>query len=118
MSIYDSDLNKTFGPERKEVITDDIVQAIKSYVSEFSKLGVHERVERIDRIANEVLIPFDEKYSQVGDYIIEHSEQLVREANQEYEFHVKLIENWDRLIQRAKEIDLRKVADSNSVANT
>ncbi|GGH60779.1 hypothetical protein GCM10008014_35650 [Paenibacillus silvae] len=118
MSIYDSDLNKTFGDDRKEVITNDIVQAIQSYVSEFSKLGVHERVERIDRIANEVLIPFDEKYSQVGDYIIEHSEQLVREANQEYEFHVKLIENWDRLIQRAKEIDLRKVADSNSVANT
>ncbi|MCC3378204.1 DUF6271 family protein [Paenibacillus farraposensis] len=117
MSIYNNDLNTTFVPDRQELISNDIIQGIKSYVSGFSKADIGERIERINRIANEVLIPFNEQYAQVGSYIVDHSDQLVKEANEEYEFHVKLIERWGDLIQRAKEIDLRKIIGQSSVVN-
>ncbi|GAA3870050.1 DUF6271 family protein [Streptomyces sedi] len=68
------------------------------------------RAARITALAEEILIPFDERYARIGRHLARNAERYVREADAGYAHHRLLLERWPGLIERAGNLDLRKFA--------
>ncbi|TQE36242.1 hypothetical protein Sipo8835_10185 [Streptomyces ipomoeae] len=71
-------------------------------------LDKKERAARIKRIAEEILIPFDENYAAIGRQLVERADLYVTQCDAAYETHELLLERWPRIIERAKQISLPK----------
>ncbi|MFC5060372.1 DUF6271 family protein [Saccharothrix xinjiangensis] len=68
------------------------------------------RAARIRALAEEVLIPFDERYARVGEHLAAHADRYVREADEDYAAHRLLLERWPDLVERARGLDLAAIA--------
>ncbi|MFD7658424.1 DUF6271 family protein [Actinosynnema sp. NPDC059797] len=68
------------------------------------------RAARIRALAEEVLIPFDERYARVGRHLAANADRYVREADEDYAGHRLLLDRWPDLVERAKGLDLAAIA--------
>ncbi|UCM87953.1 DUF6271 family protein [Streptomyces marincola] len=68
------------------------------------------RAARITALANEILIPFDERYARIGRHLAENAERYVREVDEDYATHRLLLDRWPGIIERAKSLDLSEIA--------
>jgi hypothetical protein len=69
-------------------------------------LSKDDRAARIKRIAEEILIPFDENYAAIGRQLIERADLYVAQCDAAYETHELLLDRWPHLIERARGISL------------
>ena len=61
-------------------------------------------------MAKEVLILFDDRYARVGKHLVANADRYVREADEDYAKHQLLMDRWPAIIERARNIDLAKLA--------
>jgi Family of unknown function (DUF6271) len=87
-------------------VPDDVLERLRNAVEAFPGSEVAARAARIRRLAEEILEPFDERYTKIGARIAADPERLVRECDEDYAAHLRLLERWPALVERAKQIDL------------
>lgn len=104
--IIDSDLATQLRLSGSVTITDDVVAVVRQMLPAIRTTDPAERVARIVRIADEVLIPFDARYGAIGRSLIASAERIVAECNEDYARHELLVERWPALVARSKTIRL------------
>lgn len=84
----------------------DLLAALERTVATLPGADGATRTARIRAIAEEVLIPLDDRYARIGAHLARHAERYVRECDEDYAKHRLLLQRWPELIERARKIDL------------
>ena len=100
-SILDFDCNE------KVMISDTAISALSDRIRGFIGNIHDERTKRINDIAENILLSFNEDYANIGKMLIENSKNYIDEADCDYEEHLMLIKNWNKIIKKAKSISIR-----------
>lgn len=90
------------------LISNDIIKILKDKIDNFKELYYEARVERIKEIANQILIPFNSSYREIGENLLENAKIHIDESDEDYAKHILLLEEWDSIIAKAKTLDVRK----------
>lgn len=65
------------------------------------------REDRIRRIADEILLGFNDNYTKIANVLKPNVSKYIMESNEDYMSHALLLDNWNKIIHRAKEIELK-----------
>ncbi|MEH0928446.1 DUF6271 family protein [Micromonospora sp. CPCC 205558] len=93
-----------------QLLPPDVRSALSRAISAIPGTARESRVARIKTMAEEVLIPFDDRYARVGKHLVANADRYVREADEDYAKHQLLMDRWPAIIERARNIDLVKLA--------
>lgn len=92
-----------------ELFPADLLAALERTVAALPGTDGDARVARIRAIAEEILIPLDDRYARIGRHLARNAERYVREADEDYARHRLLLRRWPELIERARKIDLAEL---------
>lgn len=104
--LYEGRLGLRVPASKPLTVPDEILREILTAVLSLSGAAPDARQERIQRMAEEILMPFDERYAAIGRHIRANAARYVRESDEDYNLHALLLEHWQSLIARAKQISI------------
>ncbi len=105
-ALFEGELDLRVPASYPLVIPDEVLQGILGGALSIPGSAPEQRRERIDRLADEILIPFDDRYASIGRHIKANAARFVRESDEDYQLHALLLEHWPSLIARAKQISI------------
>jgi hypothetical protein len=106
--LLDAGLGRRFAKRGPVTIDENVVKNVLTEMPTLLDADRAARTERIVRVCDVVLIPFDERYAKLGRALRERAPELVRECDEDYENHARLIERWPDLISRARELPIQE----------
>jgi hypothetical protein len=104
--FHDGTLPRRLGLPQRVDLGPEHPRQIAARLRRVADQNAEGRVRRIQRLANEILIPFDDRYARIGRRLLDRAESLVAECVSSYLLHADLLETWPELVARAKNVDL------------
>ena len=71
-----------------------------SLVREAAAGSVPERINRVESLANDVLVPLGGDFADIGGVLVRNASRYVDECSVSYDMHADLIELWPELVKR------------------
>ena len=71
-----------------------------SLVREAAAGSVPERINRVESLANDVLVPLGGDCADIGGVLVRNASRYVDECSASYNMHADLIELWPELVER------------------
>ena len=62
--------------------------------------SVPERINRVESLANDVLVPLGGDFADIGGVLVRNASRYVDECSASYNMHADLIELWPELVER------------------
>lgn len=104
-NIYNKKIRDPYCNENA-LISSHIIRILSNEIRTFT-VNNSFREDRIKRIADEVLSGFNDDYTRIANSLKPNISKYIMESNEDYMTHALLLDNWNKIICRAKEIDLK-----------
>ena len=104
-SIYNDKLIDNFCDYDDCFVSQQMCESLSEKIALFASNDT-KREEHIIRIIDEVLLKFDENYSKIGQELRKVTAKCIAECNEEYLLHANLLNNWNKIIEQAKKMNL------------
>lgn len=91
--------------ECNDIPKDNIEGFLASKTLSFKKSDLDKRKERLFKITDEFLMPFNDNYKKLALELRNKIPYLIEELNKEYELHSNLILDWQKIRKNIKELN-------------
>ena len=99
--IYSGNLSSLLGIEPGTLPVDlSSREKLTSLVREAAAGSVPERINRVESLANDVLVPRGGDFADIGSVLLRNASRYVDECSASYNMHADLIELWPELVER------------------
>ena len=99
--IYSGNLSSLLGIEPGTLPADsNSREKLISLVREAAAGSVPERINRVESLANDVLVPLGGDFADIGGVLVRNASRYVDECSASYNMHADLIELWPELVER------------------
>ncbi|WP_311143238.1 DUF6271 family protein, partial [Corynebacterium durum] len=104
--IYSGNLSSLLGIKPGTLPADsNSREKLTSLVREAAAGSVPERINRIESLANDVLVPLGGDFADIGGVLVRNASRYVDECSESYNMHADLIELWPELVERCSQLD-------------
>ena len=99
--IYSGNLSSLLGIKPGTLPADsNSREKLTSLVREAAAGSVPERINRVESLANDVLVPLGGDFADIGGVLLRNASRYVDECSVSYNMHADLIELWPELVER------------------